>query len=320
MSWVLRERLKGFLSNFTSANLGLQVTKGILNLTDFSLLPEAFASLGLPFTVKTARIQKLELLLPWRQSPPGPLVVRLQGLRLVVGSIGSDCSAEELRKWVQRLKLQELNVDTPAEPKASTPAPAPSLDASQLQAVIDALLRDLHVNVSDLAVRFEEGVHLPAVQLTLHSLQLRCQRQQTLPRLLSFCFARRTRQTDEHSCDWHLEAVVGVAWHPSGSSTGRGADTGSAPPAIDILRQLSVRSNLRMRIQWPSSARHPVLAGAAAVTAPKLQLEGSVDVTHIQFSLSHEQLSWAARRNFICEQYIAAALCFSHPRPLLSTP
>ena len=185
VSWVLRVRLKGFLDRFTSANLNLALAQGILHLTDFSLLPEAFASLGVPLTVKAARIQKLEVLLPWRCSPPGPLVLRLQGVRLVVCSLAEETQHEELQKWLQRLKQKELVRASESSPAAAVEAAAAAasgasgggncgyrggggggsgsgsgasassataastsampFDASQLQAVLDALLRDLQV-------------------------------------------------------------------------------------------------------------------------------------------------------------------------------
>ena len=49
-----------------------------------------------------------------------------------------------------------------------------------LRALIDALLRDVHVSLSDISLCYGDEAHGPAVSATLSSLQLRCQRQRTV--------------------------------------------------------------------------------------------------------------------------------------------
>ena len=82
---LVRKRLKDLLQNFTTANLELELRSGRLLLHDVSLSPAALSELlsGLP--VSEARVGRLEVLLPWRTSPPGPLVLELDGVRLVLG-------------------------------------------------------------------------------------------------------------------------------------------------------------------------------------------------------------------------------------------
>jgi len=294
LSWVLRVRLKGLLSNFTSANLNLAFSKGELHLTDLSLLPEAFASLGIPLLVKTARVQRLEVLLPWRSSPPAPLVLVLHGVQLVVSSLASERHDDELQKWLHRLKRKELlEASHPAERRAAGGA-APQFDAWQLQSIVDALLRDLHVSVSDVAVRFEEGPRRPAAQLAVQTLSVRCKREKNLPRLFSICFARRAAQEAEHSCQWHIEAVAGVTWLPDGTAGLSGeSPVTKALPSIDVIRRFSFSSELAMHFHWPSRTSAP--DEAASSHAPQLRLEGTAELSSIQVEVTEAHLEWAVR-------------------------
>lgn len=210
VSWLLKDRLKGLLRNFSSANLGLELRRGVLKLQDLALAPEAFATFGLPagLAVKAAHAASLEVLLPWRQSPPGPLVLRCHGVRVVVGLIDRPPTAE-LEEWLHKQKMKQLKRTRSSAAGSSGKPPGPPLTTAQWQAAIDAMLRDLEVSLSDVVAVFEEGPGLPAVECSLRSLQIRCQRETTLPRLLSFCFARQFASlfskcaavpSDEHAC------------------------------------------------------------------------------------------------------------------------
>ena len=132
-------------------------------------------------------------------------------------------------------------------------AAAVPLDASQHQALVDALLRNLHVSVTDLRVRYEVPGG-PAVQLVIPSLQLRCHRQQSLPSLLA-CFVRRS-ESQMHRCLWQLDALVSVSYsasagsssydHPAASAAGESKEDEEA-----ILRPLTVCANVATTLHWP---------------------------------------------------------------------
>lgn len=321
VSYVLRKRLKKFLGNVSSANLGIQLQKGVLHLQDFALDPEACAALDLPLTVKTARINKLEVLLPWRQSPPAPLVVRVHGVRLVATTLNPPADAEELQACLQQLKLSKLKqlLEEPIaanENDGSSQSSALPFNVSQLQSLVDALLRDLQVSVTDLVLRFEEGAGLPAVQLALQSLQLRCQREQTLPRLLSFCFGRRDSQGDEHSARWHVEAACGVSWLPVGAEGGsRGGVEATSSEEVEVLRRLTLRGEVGMRMQWPGSILDAATAGWSSSSGrpPQLRLDGSLELGCVSVEVGDAQLRWAVhvarRMAFSSHFWRYSALC-----------
>eukprot|EP00966_Prymnesium_polylepis_P177644 4114168-Prymnesium_polylepis.1 len=175
------------------------------------------------------------------------------------------------------------------------------------------------VSVADLVVRFEEGPRLPAAQFTLHSLGLRCKREQSLPRLLSFCFRRRApEQTDEHSCKWSVEAIAGVTWHPAGTA-GLSVESGpttvgsTAAPSIDVLQRVSLRAELAMRIQWAPRdsggsggdggdggggsrvGGSGGSKGSDGAAAPRLRLEGSAEVGSVRADVTDAHLEWSVR-------------------------
>ena len=75
VSWLVAKRLGSLLGDFTSANLELSIRSGRLLLQDVSLSPGALTeALALPLAVVEAHVARLEVLLPWRQTPPAPLM------------------------------------------------------------------------------------------------------------------------------------------------------------------------------------------------------------------------------------------------------
>ena len=169
--------------------------------------------------------------------------------------------------------------------------------------------------MDDLLVRFEEGPQLPAAQFTLHSLGLRCKREQSLPRLLSFCFRRRApEQTDEHSCKWSVEAIAGITWHPAGLSVDGGPTTvdSTFEPSIDVVQRVSLRAELAMRIQWAphggggssgdggsggsiGRSGGSNRRGSDGAAAPRLRFEGSAEVGSVRADVTDTHLEWSVR-------------------------
>jgi len=157
LAWMLRTKAQKLLQRFTSANLEVHLRSGVMLLQDLELSAAALAELtAMPaIDVKSARIGRLEVLLPWRSSPPAPLVVKLDGVRLVLGPLEhGGLGSEKLRAWRRQHKQQGLLGQTSAGPSdgggSSGPAAsgASPLDGWKMRSAIDALLRDLQVAVT----------------------------------------------------------------------------------------------------------------------------------------------------------------------------
>lgn len=298
LSWLLKDRLKNLLSSFSSANLDIQLRNGVLRLHNFSLAAEAFSCLFPPsLEVKVANVAELEVLLPWRETPVAPLVLRLHGVRIVIGPSDATRSAE-LDEWLHAQKMRLL-CGLSAKGTTSTPptatASGPPLTIAQIQVAIDALLRDLQVNVTDVEVVFAEAASRPAMRLSLLSLQMRCQRKNSLPRLCTILLGRQfasllgkcgfapPKPSDEHECSWTVSATVGVTWCPSGVEP-TASSYGSKPDCV--LEELQLKCEVGMRIDWPD-------AGTEGL-APRVNLDGTVNVGSAQVALKLEQLGWAA--------------------------
>ena len=114
-----------------------------------------------------------------------------------------------------------------------------------MRALVDALLRDLQVSLTDISLCYGATVGGPAVSLRLPSLHLRCQRRQAVPRLLALCFPRKFGAAhSEHSCDCTLEMVIGIDWHPNGLLDGNSESSIQAAAAVAsvVLEPTSERS------------------------------------------------------------------------------
>ena len=156
ISFYVNRKLKELLADFSSSNLDVQLRGGRLQLQDLALQPGATEGWGLPCAIRSATIGKLEVLMPWSSgSDDGPLIVRLDGLCVVLQPRhAAPLNAERQRHWQQRFKQRRLPPVGEAASGAQGAAAVP-LDASQHQALVDALLRNLHVSVTDLRVRYE---------------------------------------------------------------------------------------------------------------------------------------------------------------------
>ena len=213
--------------------------------------------------------------------------MRLDGLCVVLQPRhAAPLNAERQRHWQQRFKQRRLPPVGEAASGAQGAAAVP-LDASQHQALVDALLRNLHVSVTDLRVRYEVPGG-PAVQLVIPSLQLRCHRQQSLPSLLA-CFVRRS-ESQMHRCLWQLDALVSVSYsasagsssydHPAASAAGESKEDEEA-----ILRPLTVCANVATTLHWPPAAE--------AHTQPlAIEVDGGLHVGELQFELGVAQLQF----------------------------
>ena len=187
LSWLILKNLRPFVED--TVDLGLHLRNGCLLLEDVTLSPTLLASLALPLTIKAVRIARLEILLPWRQSGSSlPLVVVVDGVRAIVGPLDECGARDRLGGWLGKRKQKRLHASSGAEsPTVEAPVagdPASTSRSWQMRTLVDALLRDLQVHLSNLVICFESAPGGVAVSATLSSLQLRAQRRQALPHLL----------------------------------------------------------------------------------------------------------------------------------------
>ena len=332
LSFILNKQLTGLLANFSSSNLEINLRAGRLLLQGLSLLPEATAGWGLPFAIKSATIGRLEVLLPWRQKQLSsrdaqPLVVSLDGVVLVL----------DVRVAGGVRGMQTASKASPAPPATTSTG----LDASQYQMLTDYLLRSLQVrrslhvthpipppvhhdspprhvatlareqvSVTNLVVRLEEGSTGGGIECALDCLELRCHRQEELPRLLALCLPavfKRAEKSREQGMKLQLEAGVRVTWRgtPLASGGAAGAEAEAAAPtaaaaaaageeeaageeAEQLLAPLHVSADLDMTLTFPA-------AEEARLQPPMLALSGRLDVGELALRLSLAHLAALAR-------------------------
>ena len=151
-----------------------------------------------------------------------------------------------------------------------------------MRALVDALLRDLQVSLTDISLCYGATVGGPAVSLRLPSLHLRCQRRQAVPRLLALCFPRKFGAAhSEHSCDCTLEMVIGIDWHPNGLLDGNSESSIQAAAAVASAAAAAAAAGSEKAIAdapMPLLCRSPQILGrvpdrVAAIHQPQQQPE-----------------------------------------------
>ena len=91
-------------------SLKIGLWNGKIRMADVALRPEALYTLGLPLSVKSGRVEKLELDIPWRHLGREKVIVKLSGISATVGTLGEDgnFTDERLRSWAWHRKKYQL--------------------------------------------------------------------------------------------------------------------------------------------------------------------------------------------------------------------
>ncbi|KAL3906235.1 MAG: hypothetical protein SGPRY_010628 [Prymnesium sp.] len=295
---LLKDRLKALLHHSSFENAAFNLRQGEISLNDVSLRPEAMGSHGLPIRVSSATVGSLQLLLPWRTSPPSPLVLRLNHLCVIAVLIdkgmhsttddGDETGGELARKLALLARLERGRVEqgrvqrgSQERPKGGEPAPF------DLRRALDAALRELHLSCSDLSLdlRSETDETVDVLKFRLSSLTANCLRKQSLPPLLSLCLPRALSQLfsrcapplpDELKCEWQVEVAGGVTFTP-------GMEGKHASPT-ELLGEVRLRADAEMRIDWPTPERE----------MPRVQIEVGVEISRVRLHLEESMLEWLA--------------------------
>ena len=326
VNWLVKHKLKHFFASTGQPNLELELRNGRLLLRDVELNGAAVSeALDLPLVVTEARVQMLEVLLPWRESPPAPLVVRIHGARLVLAPLDTISGLARLDSWRRQQHLRRIRASSASRAmgmgksdgssggggggggSSSSSDRSPTLEPWQMRALVDALLRDVHISLTDISLCYGHAVGGPAITVQLQSFVLHAQRRQALPRLLALCFRPGSSKHNEHSCDCTFQIDFRVQWHPHGhDATDNAADSSTSFPSVEnrpssasaashILSPCTLRGEMLLRIEWPPvPAPVPVSVADASVTPPSLHVQGSVSLSRVQFRLTSQQLAYLA--------------------------
>ena len=156
--------------------------------------------------------------------------------------------------------------------------------------------------MTNLVVRLEEGSTGGGIECALDCLELRCHRQEELPRLLALCLPavfKRAEKSREQGMKLQLEADVRVTWRggplaAGGTLGAAGAAAAVVAAAADeeeaalLLAPLHVSADLDMTLTFPAAAE-------ARLQPPMLALSGRLDVGELAVRLSLAQLAALAR-------------------------
>ena len=107
---VLQRRLGQFCDGFDSHAAKLSIWRGKIVLRDVKLRRDALYTLGLPLAVRSGVVGQLSVEIPWRHLGRDPVVIKIEGVSVVIGSLEEDAAFDDktLREWAWRRKELEL--------------------------------------------------------------------------------------------------------------------------------------------------------------------------------------------------------------------
>ncbi|KAG1659488.1 hypothetical protein FOA52_005351 [Chlamydomonas sp. UWO 241] len=178
VAYYLNQYLGKYLTGLDAESLKISVWAGDVQLRNLSLKPEALADLELPVTVKAGMLGKLTLKVPWNKLGQAPVVVEFDRLYIVAGpKEESEMSgkAEDVESYEEQVDEVEFHAKmqrcTDSEKKFLTDLDArgkgakaskggadqPLADRMGFMALIDKILGNLQIKISNVHIRYEDG-------------------------------------------------------------------------------------------------------------------------------------------------------------------
>ena len=194
---LLQRYLGSFVDGLDKESLKVGLWSGKVVLKDFALQAHALHTLGLPLVVKSGRVKRLQMDIPWRRLGKEPALVTIVGVSVVVGPLDEqELSAAVLQEWTWKRKqyrlqalLQAAELQEEAASLLGSGGATPkrlsakvskggkpkrqSTLSRQTAALMNKILDSLQVSLSEVQLRYEDATHSTtpfAIGLTLDSL------------------------------------------------------------------------------------------------------------------------------------------------------
>ncbi|CAF0957019.1 unnamed protein product [Adineta steineri] len=173
--YIINNYLKDYIERLDDERLKLDLRHGNVSLENLHLKPEALVGFGIPVTVVVGFIEKLSIVIPWKNLRSNPTKVYLDGLYVLVvpkNEVPQDFReyhAEKMKR-VQR-KLDNLRKATLDEHKVEEKEKG-FFERTKLQ-----MMQNLHLTLKNFHISYETQSttklgHPFSFGITIHSLQL----------------------------------------------------------------------------------------------------------------------------------------------------
>src|SRR3989338_1429397 len=164
-----------YLSGLESENRKVSLVSGKVELENVALKKTALEELMLPIKVKSGKVGKLTLKIPWRNLTTQPVLIKLESLFVVVSPAGKHAhdpkSYQEklLATKRSRLQLAEMfagtneETNSPSDPNVaeSSGKTAPKSGGGFADKLLTAMLNNVQISIEDVHFRYEDDVADP---------------------------------------------------------------------------------------------------------------------------------------------------------------
>ncbi|MEW5298732.1 MAG: hypothetical protein WDW36_001820 [Sanguina aurantia] len=184
VAYYLSKYLGQYVNGLDAESLKISVWRGDVELRNLSLKPEALQSLDLPIRVKAGLLGRLTIKVPWTKLGKEPVIVEFDRVYVLAGPYSGEgkADAQSPEEWaagseksaqdgkMERVRasemdwIQELEAKAGGKDGSGKPSSAPF---TTLQSMIDPILGNLQLRLTNLHIRYEDEGSYPGHRLCL---------------------------------------------------------------------------------------------------------------------------------------------------------
>lgn len=161
---VLNSVLKQYVKEFNKHSIDLSLWKGEANISKVELKPSALDFLNLPISIKVGYVGSIKLLVDWKRLNSQPAKIELDDIRVVIGPRSNfEMTPEMENEALKQTKLTKKNILDSWEaislvPQDDSGQAKNKPDASYTQRLIEKVIDNIHIKVTNVHIRYEDKV------------------------------------------------------------------------------------------------------------------------------------------------------------------
>ncbi|XP_063044698.1 intermembrane lipid transfer protein VPS13C isoform X2 [Engraulis encrasicolus] len=169
VSDLLNRFIGNYVENLDKSQLKIGIWGGNVVLENLRVKENALSEFDVPFKVKAGQIGKLSLKIPWKNLYNDAVLATLEDLYvLVVPGTSMKYDAEKEEHYLQEAKQKELQrIDDALQMAAQREKPKEEKKDSFVEKLATQVLKNLQVKVTNIHIRFEDGVSNPEKPLSI---------------------------------------------------------------------------------------------------------------------------------------------------------
>ncbi|KAK9827173.1 hypothetical protein WJX74_009221 [Apatococcus lobatus] len=185
LAFYLNKYLGAYVYGVDAHSLKVSVFQGDVVLENLQLKPEALADLNLPVVVRSGLVGSLKLKVPWASLGKSPVLVEMDRVYILAGSKeasvestgeSTETDFEAAARDAKRRRIHDAEMawvqgDAAASEKQATEG---GQGGGRFRAIIDTVIGNLQLSITNVHIRFEDNVSVPgmplAAGLTIESL------------------------------------------------------------------------------------------------------------------------------------------------------